>query len=278
METEKKIVKNNFSNVILSRVCRQAGLSKDDIHSRIKNIFLFILFTIGLISCSSETVIKNPETKQIPKTFIGKYEKPVKLNYLLYLPKDYEQKEKHPLMLFLHGAGERGDNLDLVKVHGPARLVNEGKDFPFIIVSPQCPLNKRWEPADLIALLDYIIANYKADENRIYVTGLSMGGNGTWKLAAEIPERLAAIIPICGWGDPFAAAMMGKLPVWVFHGAKDVVVPISSSEAMVESIKRAGGDVKFTIYPEANHDSWTETYNNPEIYEWLLNQSLDKRK
>lgn len=278
MKTKIKIVKNNFFNVIPSRVCRQAGLSKDCIHSRIKNIFLIILFIIGLIACSSETVIKNSETKQISKTFIGKYEKPVKLNYLIYLPKDYEQKEKHPLMLFLHGAGERGDNLDLVKVHGPAKLVEQGKDFPFIIVSPQCPVNKRWEPADLIALLDFIISNYKVDENRIYVTGLSMGGNGTWKLAAEIPDRLAAIIPICGWGDPFAAMMMGKLPVWVFHGAKDVVVPISSSEEMVETIKRAGGNVKFTVYPEANHDSWTETYNNPEIYEWLLSQSLDKRK
>lgn len=253
-------------------------LLKNGIQPNLINIFLFILFTIGLIACSSETVIKNSETKQIPKTFIGKYEKPVKLNYLLYLPKDYDVKEKHPLMLFLHGAGERGDNLELVKTHGPAKLVEQGKDFPFIIVSPQCPVNKRWEPADLIALLDFMISNYKVDENRIYVTGLSMGGNGTWKLAAEIPERIAAIVPICGWGDPFAAMMMGKIPAWVFHGAKDQVVPLNSSEVMVETLKRNGGEVKFTVYPEANHDSWTETYNNPEVYEWLLKQSLEKRK
>lgn len=240
-------------------------------------IFLPLIFLLGIIGCSSSELTMM-DGKQMKKSFVGKYVKEVKLNYLLYLPKDYEQKEKVPLMLFLHGAGERGDNLELVKTHGPAKLVEQGKDFPFAIVSPQCPKDKRWEPADLIALLDYIIANYKIDENRIYVTGLSMGGNGTWKLAAEIPNRLAAIIPICGWGDPFAAMMMGKLPTWVFHGAKDVVVPVRSSEEMVESIKRAGGDVKFTVYPEANHDSWTETYNNPEIYEWLLNQSLEKRK
>jgi len=182
------------------------------------------------------------------------------------------------LLLFLHGAGERGDNLELVKVHGPAKLVEKGKDFPFVVVSPQCPKDKRWETNDLIALLDDIILKYKIDENRIYVTGLSMGGNGTWKLAAEIPNRIAAIIPICGWGDPFAAMMMGKLPVWAFHGAKDVVVPVSSSEVMVETMKRNGGEVKFTVYPEANHDAWTETYNNPEIYEWLLKHSLNNVK
>ncbi|PJA95772.1 MAG: phospholipase [Ignavibacteriales bacterium CG_4_9_14_3_um_filter_34_10] len=209
---------------------------------------------------------------------MGKYQKDVNMNYLLYLPKDYEQKDKVPLLLFLHGAGERGDNLELVKVHGPAKLVEKGKDFPFVVVSPQCPKDKRWETNDLIALLDDIILKYKIDENRIYVTGLSMGGNGTWKLAAEIPNRIAAIIPICGWGDPFAAMMMGKLPVWAFHGAKDVVVPVSSSEVMVETMKRNGGEVKFTVYPEANHDAWTETYNNPEIYEWLLKHSLNNVK
>lgn len=240
-------------------------------------LFLFVIFTYYFFGCSS-TEMTVRDGKQMKKSFVGKYQKEVKLNYLLYLPKDYEQKEKVPLMLFLHGAGERGDDLELVKVHGPAKLVEQGKEFPFAIVSPQCPKNKRWEPTDLIALLDEIISKYKIDENKIYVTGLSMGGNGTWKLAAEIPDRLAAIIPICGWGDPFTAFMMGKLPIWVFHGAKDVVVPISSSEIMVEYIKKAGGDVKFTVYPDANHDSWTETYNNPEIYEWLLNQSLEKRK
>lgn len=246
-----------------------------------KSRFFLLAMTFSMINffgCSNSSVIKMSEGKQVPQSFSGKYQKDVKLNYLLYLPKDYEQQDKVPLLLFLHGAGERGDNLELVKTHGPAKLVEQGKDFPFVIVSPQCPKNQRWNPNDLIALLDYIIANYKIDEKRIYVTGLSMGGNGTWKLAAEIPNRIAAIIPICGWGDPFAAMMMGKLPVWVFHGAKDVVVPLKSSEEMVEVMKRYGGEVKFTVYPEANHDSWTETYNNPEIYEWLLKHSLDDVK
>jgi len=239
---------------------------------------ILVAVLAGLIGCSNTSIIKTKNSNQTGYSFMGKYQKDVNMNYLLYLPKDYEQKDKVPLLLFLHGAGERGDNLELVKVHGPAKLVEKGKDFPFVVVSPQCPKDKRWETNDLIALLDDIILKYKIDENRIYVTGLSMGGNGTWKLAAEIPNRIAAIIPICGWGDPFAAMMMGKLPVWAFHGAKDVVVPVSSSEVMVETMKRNGGEVKFTVYPEANHDAWTETYNNPEIYEWLLKHSLNNVK
>jgi len=236
-------------------------------------LFLFLLVT----ACSSQIVVKEKLGSQIEQNLKTEFRKSVNINYLLYLPKDYELKDKFPLLLFLHGAGERGNDLQLVKKHGPPKLIEEGKEFPFIVVSPQCPLNKRWNTEDLIALLDYLIENYKVDKNKIYVTGLSMGGNGTWRLAAEIPDRLAAIIPICGWGDPFAVCMMGKLPVWAFHGAKDQVVPLSASEELVERLKSCGGDVKFTVYPEANHDSWTETYNNPEIYEWLLNQSLENR-
>ncbi|MDH7604155.1 MAG: prolyl oligopeptidase family serine peptidase [Melioribacter sp.] len=236
-------------------------------------LFLFFLIT----ACSSQIVVKEKFGSQIEQNLRTEYRKSVNINYLLYLPKDYELRDKFPLLLFLHGAGERGNDLQLVKKHGPPKLIEEGKEFPFIVVSPQCSLNKRWDTEDLIALLDYLIENYKVDKNRIYVTGLSMGGNGTWRLAAEIPDRLAAIIPICGWGDPFAVCMIGKLPVWAFHGAKDQVVPVSASEELVERLKSCGGDVKFTVYPEANHDSWTETYNNPEIYEWLLNQSLENR-
>jgi predicted peptidase len=196
----------------------------------------------------------------------------VQMKYLLYLPKDYDRKESWPLLLFLHGAGERGDNLDLVKVHGPPKLIGAGKDFPFIVVSPQCPNGRWWEPLELAALLDEIVEKHKVDQDRIYVTGLSMGGFGTWSLAAYQPKRLAAIVPICGGGEPFTTRLFSHIPAWVFHGAKDSAVPLERSEKMVEALKKAGGDVKFTVYPEAGHDSWTETYNNPELYEWLLQQ------
>jgi len=196
----------------------------------------------------------------------------VQLSYLMYLPKDYEKQESWPLLLFLHGSGERGDDLELVKVHGPPKLIAAGKDFPFIVVSPQCPKDRRWEPIELVALLDDIAEKHTVDGDRIYVTGLSMGGFGTWQLASYAPDRLAAIAPICGGGEKYWAKQFAHLPVWAFHGAKDTGVPLERSQFMVDELKKNGGNPRLTIYPEAGHDSWTETYNNPELYEWLLEQ------
>jgi len=196
----------------------------------------------------------------------------VNMDYLLYLPKDYDNQDSWPLMLFLHGAGERGDDLELVKKHGPPKLVGEGREFPFIVVSPQCPKNSRWYPIKLTALLDELTAQLKVDKDRIYVTGLSMGGFGTWSLAAHTPDRFAAIVPICGGGERFAARYIKGIPAWVFHGAKDRAVPLERSQQMVDALNSVGGNAKFTVYPDAGHDSWTETYGSPELYEWLLEQ------
>ena len=196
----------------------------------------------------------------------------VQMDYLIALPQDYDQQEKVPLVVFLHGAGERGRDLQKVKVHGPPKLIEAGKKFPFILVSPQCPEGQWWQAHELIALLDEIESKYKVDKDRIYVTGLSMGGFGSWRLAAEIPQRIAAIAPICGGGDTSTARRLAKMPIWVFHGAKDTAVPLDLSQSMVDAITKAGGTPKLTIYPEAGHDSWTESYNNPEFYEWLLKQ------
>lgn len=197
---------------------------------------------------------------------------PVEINYLLYLPEDYDpaSDEKWPLMLFLHGAGERGDSLALVKMHGPPKLVEQGKDFPFILVSPQCPKGQYWSIDNLKLLLKEIESNYEVDPDRIYLTGLSMGGYGTWALAMDMPGKFAAISPICGGGQAHRACAISHVPTWVFHGAKDNVVPEKESAKMVEALEACDGDVKYTVYPDANHDSWTETYNNPELYEWFL--------
>ncbi len=194
----------------------------------------------------------------------------VKMEYLLYLPEDYDQKESCPLLIFLHGAGERGTDLQRVKTHGPPKLIEQGQQFPFIVVSPQCPKGQWWQTVEVNALLDEIVEKYKVDEERVYLTGLSMGGFGTWGMAAYAPHRLAAIAPICGGSETYWAKEFAHLPVWVFHGAKDGVVPLQRSEEMVEALKKHGATVKFTVYPEANHDSWTETYNNPQLYDWLL--------
>lgn len=211
------------------------------------------------------------QTVQRQVTRTGSY------NYLLFLPKRYAQtQETWPVILFLHGAGERGSHLDDVKRHGVARIVEERSDFPFIAISPQCPKGQYWSVMRLSALLDEAIVAYQIDLNRVYLTGMSMGGYGTWYLAAAQPQRFAAIAPVCGGGNPDAAYKLKNLPVWAFHGARDTVVPASESEEMVAALQACGGNVKFTVYPEASHDSWTQTYNNPELYDWFLQHRRDE--
>ena len=204
--------------------------------------------------------------------------KQVRLSYLLHLPTGYGEKEQRwPLILFLHGMGERGDQLALVKRHGIPKIAEEWSDFPFVAVSPQCPADSTWalQHDALLALLDDILARYAVDPGRVYLTGLSMGGYGTWELASAHPERFAAIAPICGGGTPFLGfparvCTLKDVPVWAFHGAKDTVVPLGESEKMVAALRACGGNVRFTVYPEAGHDAWTETYANPELYAWFL--------
>lgn len=209
------------------------------------------------------------------------------LRYLLYLPQDYRQdgRKKWPLMLFLHGAGERGTNLSKVAVHGPPKLIAQGTNFPFIVVSPQCPANERWHDDVLVELLNNLCAEHAVDTNRVYLTGLSMGGYGSWSLAAQHPERFCAVAPICGGGEIIDVLLAGrrkesafrKLAIRAFHGAKDPVVPLSESERMVAAFKKAGcPEVDLTVYPEAGHDSWTETYANPKLFEWFLSHSHKK--
>jgi predicted peptidase len=231
-----------------------------------------LVSTLVLVATAA-LAAESPATQvQQEKHFEAKISVTAKLDYLLFLPQSYEgSKQRWPLMLFLHGAGESGTNLAKVKTHGPPKVVESKPDFPFILVSPQSP-GRGWNSDTLNALLNDIIRKYRVDKHRIYLTGLSMGGFGTWSLAAEHPERFAAIVPICGGGNPAEARKLVGLPIWVFHGAKDPTVPVQRSREMVEAIKAAGGNVKFTEYPEAKHDCWTETYDNPELYEWLLAQ------
>lgn len=213
------------------------------------------------------------EPGQTPQTMAKQVE--IKVNYLLHLPRDYgkEQGKKYPLILFLHGAGERGDDINVVKKHGPPKLVDSDTKLAvkdFIVVSPQCPTNQWWQPHEVIALLDEVSSKYSVDPDRVYLTGLSMGGFGTWETASRYPNRFAAIAPICGGGDPRRVRPLKDMPTWVFHGDKDPTVPVQRSVEMVDALKQIGNDAKFTRYPEAGHDSWTETYNNPQLYEWFL--------
>ena len=220
--------------------------------------------------------------KQTSGSFVAAIDKPVSYDYLIYLPENYKPRgEGFPLLLFLHGAGERGDNLDLVKKHGPPKLVAAGQSMPFIIVSPQCATGEIWDAEVLLRLITSIENQYRVDSDRIYVSGLSMGGFGIWSLIARAPERFAAAVPICGGGN-FIEFVLGSnahkkalraLPIWVFHGGADTVVRVSEAHRMISLLERGAREIKLTVYPGVGHDSWTESYNNPALYEWLLSWS-----
>ena len=191
--------------------------------------------------------------------------------FLQFLPTQYEADgEALPLLIFLHGRGECGNDLDRVKVWGPPKLVENQEDFPFVVISPQCP-EPGWDVSAIKGLLDHATKSLNVDTQRIYITGLSMGGYGTWKFAAEFPDLIAAAIPICGGGHPAKAKDLVDVPIWAFHGDADSVVPVTQSQNMVQAIKDIdGSNVKLTIYEGVQHNSWQQTYANPEIYEWLL--------
>lgn len=196
----------------------------------------------------------------------------VQLNYLLYLPAEYEQG-KWPLHIFLHGSGERGTNTELLKVHGPFRHIAAGEHYPMIVVAPQCPENEWWDRTQVFALLKHLRQNLRVDPDRIYLSGISMGGYATWEMACYYPQYIAAVVPICGGGLPILAGRtLTNMPVWAFHGQKDTVVPPHHSSEMVDQINKNGGDARLTLYPEAGHDAWTPTYQSAELLTWLLAQ------
>jgi predicted peptidase len=234
------------------------------------------------------TAQEKPQDKfQRAEHFQTQITKTIDTDYLVFLPKDYDAKSntKHPLMLVLHGAGERGTNVWRADIHGPSKYIAKHPEFPFIMISPICPAGDGyWSNDVVLALLDNCIKKYNADPERIYVTGLSMGGYGTWSLAIAHPGKFAAAIPICGGGEtikvhlgrlgylkPETKAALKTLPIWAFHGSKDSAVPVDESEHMVKAFRALGNEnVKLTIYPGVEHNSWEQTYNNPEIYDWLL--------
>ena len=198
------------------------------------------------------------------------------LGYYLYYPEDYEtkSKEKFPLLLFLHGGGESGNTLNSLKTNGPPKMIAEGKQFPFLILAPQNPDKKKWwNTRAVVQLLDSIVAHNRVDPERIYLTGLSRGGGAAWELAVQYPKKFAALAVVCGMTPvPYASWIDETMPIWVFHGEEDPIIPIAESEAMVAKLRKMGHDVKFTRYPDVGHDSWIKAYQTEELYTWLLQQ------
>lgn len=220
------------------------------------------------------------------------------LPYRILLPENYKPAKKYPFVFFLHGAGERGNDNEKQLVHGAKLFLKEDvrKQFPAIVVFPQCPQQSYWSNVDFKMnegkrdfsfradgeptlgmklaqqLLYQLFNNYKIDKKKVYVGGLSMGGMGTFEIVGRNPKLFAAAIPICGGGEPATAPKMKKVKWWVFHGAKDDVVPPALSEKMVEALKQAGASVKFSLYPGANHNSWDPAFAEPDLLPWLFKQ------
>jgi predicted peptidase len=212
--------------------------------------------------------------------------------YRLLKPETVEEGKTYPLVLFLHGAGERGSDNVKQMVHGVSEFVRpeNRRDYPCFLLVPQCPEGKRWvevdwgadshvlpkEPSEplrlVLDLLDDALNRYPIDRRRVYVTGLSMGGFGVWDLLARRPDLFAAAVPVCGGGDPATAKAIKDVPVWVFHGARDGAVKPKRSRDMVKALEDAGGKPKYTEYPDVGHDSWNPAYRDPELMKWLFDR------
>lgn len=237
--------------------------------SQMKSIAILIFSFLAAMASFSQ---------QTPQKFITQGGE--EFQYLFFVPEHYDGKSKMPLIFFLHGAGERGDDVDAVAFHGPPKFVKSNPDFPAIIVSPQCRKTEWWSNDKYIAMLnelyDFIVEKYNVDKQTVVLTGLSMGGFGTWKWAAENPKKFKTIVPICGGGEPEYASNYRNHRIWVFHGAKDAVVPPEKSDEMVAAIRKKGIDVQYTLYPEATHDSWSATYSNTDVLEWMLSPHYGK--
>jgi poly(3-hydroxybutyrate) depolymerase len=192
------------------------------------------------------------------------------LDYLVYLPSGYYRfSGRWPLILYLHGSGEVGHDINRLRAGGLLRRIEAGWRNPFIIVGPHSP-GQGWDVAALDSLLDEVMRRYRVDADRVYLTGVSMGGYGTWALASAYPERFAAIAPICGGGDPASADRLRGVPTWAFHGAEDTIVPAEESRRMVAALEQAGGDVRLTVYPGVGHNSGAMTYADNRLYDWFL--------
>jgi len=248
---------------------------------------IYVVLT-SLIFCSTTSLeAATPFDAKIFKSAKGKF-----LNYRIHLPENLDSKKEYPFVLFFHGAGERGSDNKKQLIHGAKDLLaySKRKNVPSIIIAPQCPAGEQWvntpwgdlshklpiEPSDsmrlTIELLKESIKTLPVDEKRIYVTGLSMGGFGTWDIIQRMPKIFAAAIPVCGGGDTEMASVIKTLPIWVFHGGSDKSVKTKRSRDMVAALRKVGGKAKYTEYEGVGHNSWDRTYRDQDVLTWLFHQ------
>lgn len=229
------------------------------------------LIAFLLLLASASVATAQPREGQYPQRAVAKHG----YRYQLFVPQGHlsASDKAWPLIIFLHGSGERGDDIEKVKVHGPPKVVESRPDFPFITVSPLLPAEEDWDISKLDAILDHVTRTLRVDRTRIYLTGLSRGGHASWRWAAAEPGRFAAVAPVSGRGDPSTACKLKATPVWAFHGDRDDIVTPFGSFAIVEALRSCGGKPRLTIYPDTGHDAWTATYADPALYAWFLQHS-----
>ena len=198
-----------------------------------------------------------------------------KYDYHLYLPQDYQQNnKKYPLLIYLHGSSQRGDDLNKLKGYGIPRAVAQGQHFDFIAVSPQCPSNKYWFSEDWFSVLyAELQSKYRIDPSRIYLTGVSMGGGGVFEVAKDYPNTFAALVPLCAWlSGTDRLCTLKNIPIWTFHGTEDEVVPISETDSKVKTLEKCQGRITYTKLENEGHGiHWLyEKRDVYDIYKWML--------
>lgn len=199
------------------------------------------------------------------------------LNCVIGYPTSYEKGHTYPVILFLHGAGSRGADTEILKGNPYFKIVSQYENFPFISIAPQCAGNTWFDQFETLKRMTEELVTYDfADPARIYLMGASMGGYAAWQLAMSMPEIFAAMIPICGGGMYWNAARLANIPIWAFHGALDQTVLAAESEKMVTAVNRNNGHAKLTVYPSNGHDAWSDTYANFAVFQWLLTHTNNK--
>ena len=282
MQTKTK----TFPNRVFYLVSLQVGILGSLMRTGL-TLFLFFVVTAAWATAQTSTGFVKQSVDLNGESYL----------YQVYVPPHWTPTRKWPVILFLHGAGERGsEGVEQTSVGLPSALPG-GREFPAVVVMPQCRRGMWWGDetmeAQVFKILDLSMDRYQGDPDQVYLTGLSMGGYGTWAFGYKYPDRFAALVPVCGsvrsrrsmrppaWhpaadptSDPYllTASRIAKVPVWVFHGSADTVVPVSESRMLSEALRKSGGNVRYTEYKGVGHNSWDRAYGEKELIPWLLSQ------